>query len=91
MYMPVRRRMCSSEERVLILLSSYVALPLAWPLVAVLAIGSMVYNVERAALSEERTRLADSGRDAGENRSIEGEQGVALLGEAANLRNSPSV
>ena len=61
--MPVRRRMCSSEERVLILLSSYVALPLARPLVAVLAIASIrgLY-VERAAIHGGETRPADNGR-----------------------------
>ena len=78
MYMPVRRRMCSSEERVLILLSSYVALPLARPLVAVLAIASIrgLY-VEHAAIPEGGTRPADNGRlnkNTGENRSIGGEQ-----------------
>ena len=63
MYIPVRRRMCSSEERVLILLSSYVALPLARPLVAVLAIASIrgLY-VERAAIPRGGTRPADNGR-----------------------------
>ena len=77
MYMPVRRRMCSSDERVLILLSSYVALPLGWPLVGVLAIASIrgLY-VERVAIPREGTRPADNGRlkNTGENRSIGGEE-----------------
>ena len=76
MYMPVRRRMCSSDERVLILLSSYVALLLARPLVGVLAIASIrgLY-VERAAIPGGGTRLADNGRlKMQESRSIKGGQ-----------------